>query len=186
MTRSWSRILWPSHSDLFFLFHRLDVSGESGWLAGLLQDSDTVLHTRTGQHILETASVPTHDLFSFTKPGDVWFAYEWLAEAAYGWLFNLAGFKGIVLLAGMLIALYITVLLKHTMWKGANGMIALVVMLLTATATSIHFLARPHLFTLLFLAIAVWVLDYKGATEDVCSGCWSRSLHFGPIYTAAL
>ena len=40
-------------------------------------------------------------------------------------------------------------------------MIALILMLLAATGASIHFHARPHLFTLVLLTIAVWLLEYN-------------------------
>jgi hypothetical protein len=61
----------------------------------------------------------------------------------------------------MLIALYLTMLLKYAIWRGANGMIALFVVLMTATVSMIHFHARPHLFTLLFLTGAIWILEYN-------------------------
>jgi hypothetical protein len=37
--------------------------------AGMLMDAATGLHIRTGQYILEQASAPHVDPFSFTKPG---------------------------------------------------------------------------------------------------------------------
>jgi hypothetical protein len=156
------RLFRPSLSDLFFLFFIawMFLSSPAGW-ERLLLDSDTALHLRIGQYVLATHSVPTRDLFAFSKPAEAWYAFEWLSETAFAFVFSLAGFKGLTLLAGMLIALCITILLKYTIAKGANGMIGLVVILLTATAASIHYFARPHLFTLLFLAITTWVLDFN-------------------------
>lgn len=154
------RLFYPSLSDLFFLFFTawMFLVSPAGWQR-LLLDADTALHLRIGQYILATGGVPHQDLFSFSKPGEPWYAFEWLSETIYASVYSLAGFKGIALLAGMLIALYITMLLKYTLWKGANGAIALMLILVTASATSIHFYARPHLFTLLFLAAAIWVMD---------------------------
>ncbi|MEO7142568.1 MAG: hypothetical protein ABI165_03610 [Bryobacteraceae bacterium] len=132
----------------------------AGWQR-LLLDADAALHLRIGEIILAAHSVPSQDLFSFSKPAGTWYAFEWLSEITYAWVFNLAGLKGVTLLAGVLIALSITVLLKYSVWKGADGVIALVLTMLAATALSIHFYARPHLFTLLLLAVAVWVLEYN-------------------------
>jgi len=132
----------------------------AGWQR-LLLDADTALHLRIGQYILSTGSIPRQDLFAFSKPAETWYAFEWLSETAYAYVFSLAGFKGIALLAGVLIALYITVLLKYTLWKGANGVIALVIILVAATATSIHYYARPHLFTLALLGVAIWVMEFN-------------------------
>jgi len=119
-----------------------------GWQR-LLLDADASLHTRIGQYILETGKIPHRDLFAFTKPGQEWFAFEWLSEAIFGYVFNLASYKGLTLLAGTLIALYVTFQFKYTIGRGAYGLIALLVMLVAATATSIHYFARPNLFTLL-------------------------------------
>src|SRR3984893_9581814 len=164
-SKGWTKLLLPSLSDLFFLFITvwMFLANPLGWQR-LLKDADTTLHIRIGQQILSSGSIPTIDSFSFSKPGETWYAFEWLSEVALASTYNLAGFKGVVFLAGMLIALYLTVLLKYAIWRGANGMIALIVVLLTATASTIHFHARPHLFTLLFLTGAIWILEYNRRT----------------------
>jgi hypothetical protein len=161
-SKTWRRFLLPSLSDLFFLFLTvwMFLASPLGWQR-LLQDADTTLHIRIGQQILSSGVIPTTDGFSFSKPGGTWYAFEWLSEVVLAAAYNLSGFKGVVLLAGMLIALYLTLLLKYAIWRGANGLIALVVVLISATASTIHFHARPHLFTLLFLTVAIWILEYN-------------------------
>lgn len=129
-----------------------------GWSSVLL-DADTWLHTRIGQIILSSGTVPHQDLFAFSKVAQPWYAFEWLSEVVLAGVYQFSGLKGISLLAAGLITLYFTVLLKHTVWKGSNGMIALITTLVAATGTSIHFHARPHLFTLLFLSTSLWILD---------------------------
>ncbi len=104
-------------------------------------------------------TVPTHDLFSFSKPGAPWFAWEWLSDVIFALLFRVSGFKGVVLLAGAIIGIYSTIVLRHTFWRGANAMIALPLVLLGVGSSSVHFLARPHVFTFLFLAVAFWLID---------------------------
>jgi hypothetical protein len=161
-SNSWARLLLPSLSDLFFLFFVvwMFLASPEGWQR-LLRDADTTLHIRIGQQILSSGSIPATDLFSFSKPGQTWYAFEWLSEVVLAWAYNLSGFKGVVLLAGMVIALYLTLLLKYAIWRGANGMIALFVVLLSATASTIDFHARPHVFTLLLLTGALWILEYN-------------------------
>ena len=82
------RALTPSCSDCFFiaLIVWLFVWDPSGW-ESLLGDGDTGWHIRTGQYILRTHSVPTHDLFSFSRPGAPWFAWEWLTDVIYALCF---------------------------------------------------------------------------------------------------
>lgn len=142
-----------------------------GWYRTLF-DADTWFHTRIGQIILSNSAVPHNDLFSFSKVAQPWYAFEWLSEVILASVYQFAGLKGISFLAGLLITLYLTVLLKFSLWKGANGAIALVVTLITATGTSIHYHARPHLFTLLLLCTALWILDYNRRIHigDVNSG----------------
>jgi len=152
--------LIPSFSDCVFiaLVLWLFVWGASGW-SSLLGDGDTGWHIRTGEYILRTHHVPTQDLFSFSRPGAPWFAWEWLTDVFYAVLFQLAGLKGIVLAAGLMIALYAVVILRYTVWRGANALVAAFTTLLAVGASSMHFLARPHLFTLLLLPISLWVVE---------------------------
>jgi hypothetical protein len=155
-----ARVLTPSFSDLFFvaLILWLFVWGPDGW-ASLLGDGDTGWHIRTGQYILEHHRVPTQDLFSFSRPGAPWFAWEWLTDVIYALLFQLGGLKAIVLMAGCMIGLFATVVLRYTLWRGANPLVAACTTLLAVGASSMHFLARPHLFTLLFLPLCLWLLE---------------------------
>jgi len=161
-SKSWARLLLPSLSDLFFLFIVvwMFLAAPDGWQR-LLRDADTTLHIRIGQQILSSGSIPAVDSYSFSKPGQTWYAFEWLSEVALAAAYNLSGYKGVVLLAGMVIALYLTLLLKYAIWRGANGMIALVIVLLSTTASTIDFHARPHIFTLLLLTGALWILEYN-------------------------
>jgi hypothetical protein len=155
-----ARILKPSFSDLFFIALMLwmFVWSAGGWVA-LLGDGDTGWHIRTGQYILEHHRVPTQDLFSFSRPGAPWFAWEWLTDLTYALSFQVGGLKAIVLMAGSMIALFATVILRYTLWRGANPLIAACTTLLAVGASSMHFLARPHLFTLLFLPLCLWLVE---------------------------
>ena len=66
----------------------------------------------------------TQDLFSFSRPGAPWFAWEWLSDVLYAVLFGAGGLKAIVLFAGVLIAGYATVILRYSLWRGANALLA--------------------------------------------------------------
>src|SRR5258708_40316895 len=47
---------------------------------------------------------------------------------------------------------------RYALYRGANSLIALALTLLTVSANSLHFHARPHIFTLLFLVISMWLI----------------------------
>jgi hypothetical protein len=147
-------------SDCFFiaLVSWLFIFGASGWKS-LLGDGDTGWHIRAGQYILAHHAVPTVDLFSFSRAGAPWFAWEWLTDVLYAALFQMGGLKAIVLVAGLMIGLFATIVLRYTLWRGANVLVALFTTLLATGAASMHFLARPHLFTLLLVPVCFWVVE---------------------------
>ena len=160
-TARWARVLIPSLSDLFFLAILVWLfmsSGAAGW-QGLLLDGDAGWHIRTGQYILDHHAVPHQDLYSFSKPAAPWFAWEWGSDVIFGWLQRVAGLKGVVLLTGVLLAGFSLTLMRRMIWRGVHVFVALAVALLAVGSASIHFLARPHIFTLLFLSIAVWMVE---------------------------
>src|SRR5262249_1662639 len=94
-----------------------------------------------------------------SRPGAQWFAWEWLSDLLYALLFQAGGLKAIVLTAGVLITGGATVLLRYSLWRGANPLIATFTTFLAVGASSMHFLARPHLFTLILLPIWMWVIE---------------------------
>jgi hypothetical protein len=157
---AWVRPLIPTFADIQFLsiLVWLFVVGSGGWTS-LLMDGDTGWHIRTGDWILANGQAPRVDLFSFSKPGAAWFAWEWLADVVLALLHQSAGFKGIALWGGILFALYGGVMFRHVVWRGANVFIALPLVLLAVGASTVHVLARPHLWTLVLFAISLWVID---------------------------
>lgn len=157
----------PSMADFLFLslIVWLFVAGPNGW-ATLLSDGDTGWHIRVGDWIREHGAFPRQDFLSFSKAGEPWYAWEWGAEVIMSYLHGWAGLKGVVLALGMLIPAYLLVMFRHAMWRGATPLIALPLLLVASGSSAIHFLARPHLFTLLFLAIGLWMLEADRRTPS--------------------
>ena len=152
----WAR---PSLGDLFLISLGVWLFAiGSGWMA-LLADGDIGWHIRTGQWILDTRSVPRFDLFSFSRSGASWFAWEWLSDVIFALLGRSWGLAGVVVLAACVIVLAAWAVFRHMLWRGANALVALGVVLVSVAASSIHFLARPHVFTLLLLATSLWMVE---------------------------
>src|SRR5690348_2432309 len=78
----------------------------------LLRDADTGYHIRTGEYILRTHTVPTHDIFSFITPPLPWFAHEWLSEVIMAWVHQLGGLTAIVIFFSLAIAVCYALLFK--------------------------------------------------------------------------
>src|SRR5258708_10244800 len=157
-----ARWLTPSLSDIvcgaLLIWILLYTIGSNGTF-GLLLDSSTGYHIRTGDYVLQHRAVPYVDIFSFSKPGQPWFAWEWLSAVLSALLHGASGMKGLMVFTGTIIALSNLILLRHMLWHRANAFAALAVLHLAVRAASIHYLARPHIFTFLFLAISLWLID---------------------------
>ena len=147
-------------SDLFVaaFFMWTFLAGTGGW-ASLLADADSGWHIRTGEVILETHAVPQKDLYSFSKPGADWYAWEWMTDVLWAQLHKAFGLRGVVWFAGILIAAFVALLLRFALWMGANLFLTIVTVLVASGAASIHFLARPHAFTLALLPLAALLIE---------------------------
>jgi hypothetical protein len=159
--------LAPSLTDIAFmlpvvlLFTRLDG------VKTLLGDGDTGWHVRTGEWILAHHAVPHQDLFSFTKPHSPWFAWEWLWDVAFAWLHLHGGLAAVVIASIVLICLTSALLFQLLIRKCENRLIAIVMTYVAIGGSSVHWLARPHLFTMLFVVIWLAIIDAveKGRTR---------------------
>ncbi len=156
---TWTTLAVPSLSDLFFFSVLAWLIGprNAGWM-GLLGDCDTGWHIRTGDWILQHGAVPRVDLFSFSKQGQPWFAWEWLSDVLFSVLNSSAGLKGIVLFAAMVLCTVGWLVLRECARESRNGFIGLFIALLATGAASVHFLARPHILTMLLLAVSMVLL----------------------------
>ncbi len=168
--------LLPSMTDFAFLMPLILLFGRMDGTRSLLADCDAGWHIRTGDWILANHRVPQQDLFSFSKPGQVWFAWEWLTDVIWAFLAAHGGLAMLAFFAALLLAAIYALVFRITRRK-ANPVVALLVTIAGAGASSMHWLARPHLITLLFT-----VLFYM-ALERVREG---RSRVFGIPYLAIL
>lgn len=150
---------FPRIPDLIFasVLIWLFVAGE-GWSV-LLADGDTGWHIRNGEQILESHRVPYRDSFSFDTGTRPWFAWEWLSDVLFAVLYRAAGLRGVCLFCGATLAACVAVLFRHIVNRAAGFCIALPLTLLAAGASSIHYLARPHVIGLLFFALAAQAID---------------------------
>jgi hypothetical protein len=153
----------PSMADFAFLMPIAFLFGRMEGLKTLLSDCDTGWHIRTGEWIMAHRGVPTHDIFSYSKPDGAWFAWEWLSDVIWASLYRHGGLASVACFAILLLS-FTFVLLFHLVRRKSNAIVAVVITMLAATASSVHWLARPHLFTLFFLVL------FYGALERVREG----------------
>jgi hypothetical protein len=151
----------PSLSDLAFLTPILVLFWCTTGVGWLLTDSDTGWHIRAGEWILKTGRVPATDLFSFTKADQPWFAWEWLSDVLMAGIHRDFGLAGIVLVSLLLLGATSVCVYRSTLAESGHRVIAIVLTGLAMSASTIHWLARPHLVTPLFAAVFCWALNRK-------------------------
>jgi len=152
------RWLVPTLPDLLFALLLVALFGRPyGWQA-LLGDGDTGWHIRSGEYILDRG-VPARDLFSFSRAGQPWFAWEWLSEAIFAKVHRWWGLEGIAVLGALLVCLPAALLFAWLLRRGAGAWVGLAMTLAATSAASVHYLARPHLFSLVLLVAGLWLLD---------------------------
>jgi len=147
----------PSIADLFFVILLISLSIPLG--QSLLADCDTGYHIRVGEYIMETGAVPHQDMFSFLDPPPAWTAHEWLSGIIMALAHDALGLTGVVIFFAFILSL--TYYLHFRFLKKDSDHLLLLtgMVLLVITSSAVHFLARPHLFSLLFLVIWYFVLD---------------------------
>ena len=150
--------LLPSLTDFAFLTPLAFLFGRMNGVKTLLADCDTGWHIRTGEWILANGQAPMRDIFSFSKPGDPWFAWEWLSDILFARLTAWGGLQALVLFSILLIVATFTGLYLLVRSK-SNPVVAILVTMVAGAAASIHWLARPHLFTLFFLVLFYALLE---------------------------
>jgi hypothetical protein len=155
----WLRRFAPSLVDVFFFALLVGIAARpAGWQT-LLADGDTGWHIRTGEIVLATGSAPAGDPFSFSRPGERWFAWEWLSDVIFAVAWRAGGIGAVAALAGVVVCLAAAVLLAWMLWRGSGLGVGLLVTLAAASATTIHSLARPHVFSILLYTVALWMID---------------------------
>ena len=150
---------FPSLTDVAFLMPLAFLFFRMNGVKSMLGDGDTGWHLRAGEWMLANGAVPTVDFFSFTKPGEPWFAWEWGWDLLFGWMHQTLGMESVVLASIAVICFACAWLYRVVRRASDNVLVAIALTLLAAAATSIHWLARPHLFTLLFVVAMLDLLE---------------------------
>ena len=172
-----ARFLLPSITDLIFIL--LFFSLAFGVLAPrLLWDGDIGWHIRDGQNILATHSVPRVDSFSATRTGHPWYAWEWLYDVMIGVIYNRMGLNGVVLFSAAVIATTLASVFRLALIRGGKLLPTVGLFLVGTVASSIHFLARPHVVG--WLMTILWLNILDASYRKALIGQFDRRLYWLP------
>jgi hypothetical protein len=149
----------PSLADVAFLMPVVFLFTRMDGMGSLLADGDTGWHIRAGDWIRTHGQVPRADIFSYTKPGQPWYAWEWLWDAGASWVHERWGLAGVALVSLFIICLTFGLLYRLIYRRCQNPLVSIGLTVLAASGSTVHWLARPHLFTLFLTVIFMLVLD---------------------------
>ena len=149
--------LIPSVADIFFIITLFSVFFLSKYT--LLEDCDTGYHIRAGEYILRTLSIPKADIFSLHTPAIPWTAHEWLSEVIMAAIHKISGLTGIVAFFALILALTSYLLFEILRTYRTNILIPIIVTILVLSSSQLHWLARPHLFSLILMIVYHYLLE---------------------------
>lgn len=147
-------------------------NSKSGWLpAGIgiflcallavypISDFDTFWHLANGRAMLEQHRIISEEIFSYTANGVPFENHAWLAQIIFYLIIEVFGLQGLTIFKALLVALMVW-LTYRTMRLHQVGSMSAVLFILWLVFASIYLLTeRPNLFSLLFLAFLIHLLE---------------------------
>ncbi len=176
----------PSVPDLIFL-----ISAPVFALTGsaLTQtDGDLAAHIRVGQYILATHRIPTTSLSSYTAPPGL-ANPAWLSQTLFAALYAVGGLALIACATAILAGTVHAAIAQFLRSRGIDARWVAASALISIGLTTIHWLARPHMFTIAGTVAVLLLLE--AATPTAVGLCvvvfalWAN-LHGGWIYGLAM
>jgi hypothetical protein len=150
----------------------------------LFRDSDAGWHIRTGEAILATGTLPRTDPYSFTRGGQPWFAWEWLTDAATGAIHRGFGLSGVALFYAAAISAGVWLWFRLHWALGGNFLIACAMAPLLLSTCNIHWLARPHILSWIFLLLCIFPRKPNLLVAGAVAALWANthaSFFFAPL-----
>jgi len=152
------RWLLPSLGAMIWLAMLLALCLSDWRLVMINADGDPSLHWRIGQWMIEHRGVIHVDQFSHTRFLALLISKEWLSEMIFAAAGDSLGWNGVVLVGALLIATTLWLLYRWLLAEDCEPLLATGLVLLAALASLHHWLARPHLVTLLLTVVFAWRL----------------------------
>jgi hypothetical protein len=149
----------------------------AGGRSNFFRDPGTYWHTVVGEKVL-TEGFFDRDPFTFSFEGQIWIPHQWLGEVAMALAHRVNGFDAqFAAVTGMLAALFTALTLRFVR-TGVNPVAAVLAVGLVLAASATHFHVRPHLATILGVAVTMMVV------VDVESGRrrWTFVAALIPVY----
>ncbi len=145
--------------DIIFVIWAVVVPVGFGYRL-LNSDGDLARHLRLGEVMLNQHALLRQDVFSFTRAGQPFIPFEYGSELIYATAYRVAGLAGVAVLAGLVLALTYALVARFLVRRGGDPLLAYLVSMAAAVLSAAHWLARPHLFTLLLVVVLLELLQH--------------------------
>jgi len=157
--------LIPRVSDVLFCAVLLYTSVFAGMR--MFGDGDTGYHVRAGELMLRSGSILHFDPFSHIRPLLPWTTHEWLAEIIMALCNRVAGLPGVVLVFSLVLAVTNLLFFRMLRNRGAGILLSSAVLILFVASAKLHWLARPHIFSQLFMLYWYITLEKLQDGEEI-------------------
>jgi hypothetical protein len=122
----------------------------------LNMDGDLPKHLTIGKYVLDGNFPPINDIFSHTRYGTPFAPHKWLSGVFFYLFYRYLSEKGIILLCGVLLATTSLLIYSDAVRRSSVRLGTFLLVVGGAAVSSLHWIARPHLFTMFLLAI--WLI----------------------------
>jgi hypothetical protein len=179
---------FPSAADLIFAI-AAPVTAITGAVRLTQSDGDLSAHIRMGNVILATRHIPTHSLASYTAAAEPMVGHAWLAEILFATLFRIGGLPLICVFVGLVVGITHGSIAHFLRRHGADPRWAFLAALLSLALASTHWLARPHLFSIVGSTLTLFLLESERKRRQLyiigLYALWAN-LHGGWLYGLAM
>jgi hypothetical protein len=122
-------------------------------------DGDVARHLRHGLTMLEQGALLTRDQFSYTRAGEPFLAFEYGSQLLYAMAHQAGGLAAVALLAAVVIAAAHALVARWLLRQGVAPVAAAAVAFGSAILGANQWIARPHVFTVLFAVLLIELLE---------------------------
>ena len=125
-----------------------------------VEDFDTGYHFATGEYILDTHTIPTQDVFSFSAPGARWISHYWLGDTLFAVLERVGGLWAVMGFIALLAATTFALVFRIG-WMRSSGpsyLLAIVALALLGLTREL-WVIRPQVFSYLLLGVVLFLIE---------------------------
>lgn len=122
-------------------------------------DGDLAGHIRMGETILRSHVLPAHSLASYTAATEPMVAHGWLSEVIFALLYRAGGLPLLAIVTGIIVAATHAAIVVFLKRKGVDARWALAAAFVSFALGLSHWLARPHMFSIVGSALTLFLLE---------------------------